>query len=231
MATLHMNSLVTKPNPTAVRKALKSLPEGLTETYRSVLDRIDAQNSDDQEIANMVLLWLCYTKRPLTVKEIQEALSVDSDASDLDPYSMTNQDILISVCAGLVTVDPESQIVRFVHSTAEEHFAAIRRSRFPDAEHTISITCIQYLSFDGFSGPPRKRQGLNDLIQRFHFLEYAATFWGEHLRGPLEVTLCDKALGLLQNEPNICFAAQVLLLYTCGRKCIPEPFVPMKDFV
>ena len=231
MVILHMNSLVTKPNPTAVRKALRSLPEGLTETYRSVLDRIDAQNSDDQEIANMVLLWLCYTKRPLTVKEIQEALSVDLDASDLDPYSMTNQDILISVCAGLVTVDPESQIVRFVHSTAEEHFAAIRRSRFPDAEHTISITCIQYLSFDGFSGPPRKRQGLNDLIQRFHFLEYAATFWGEHLRGPLEAALCDKALALLQNEPNICFAAQVLLLYTCGRKCIPEPFVPMKDFV
>ena len=93
MATLHMNSLVTKPNPTAVRKALKSLPEGLTETYRSVLDRIDAQNSDDQEIANMVLLWLCYTKRPLTVKEIQEALSVDSDASDLDPYSMTEASV------------------------------------------------------------------------------------------------------------------------------------------
>ena len=150
------------------------------------------------------------------MRELQEALSIDWDEPELDPHSMTDQDLLIAVCAGLVVADAESQIVRFVHSTTQEYFESIREIQYPKAEYNIIVTCIRYLCLDEFSGSYSKWQEASGPAEQREFIRYAAVFWGEHLRGPLETPLYDRALELLDDQPKLCFASQILLLEVCG---------------
>ena len=222
MATLHMDSLVSKHNPRAVRTALENLPAGLEDTYQKVLQRIDSQNADDREMANTVLLWLCCAQRPLTLSELQHALSLDTDCLEFDPQSVTEQDLLLSICAGLVIVDPESGIIRLVHYTAQEFFEGIRDSRFADAQRTIVSTCLQYLSFNAFNGYSHKRRDLKERLDRHPFLAYAASFWGCHLRGPLETILSDQVLKFLNDKAKVSSASQILVQLACGWETKPS---------
>jgi hypothetical protein len=48
----------------------------------------------------------------------------------------------------MVTIDQESNIIRLVHYTTEEHFKRIRLQRFPNAQRDITETCLTYLLFD-----------------------------------------------------------------------------------
>ena len=225
MATLHMDSLVHKSNPRAVRTALEQLPAGLQETYQKVLQRIDSQHTDDRDMANSVLSWVCYAKRPLTIRELQHVLSLDLDNLDFDPQSVTEQDVLLSVCAGLVTVDADSGIVRMVHYTAQEFFEKFRSDRFCDAQQTIVTNCPQYLSFDTLNG---YCQNLEDVENRLHshpFLAYAAEFWGHHLRGHLESVMSDQVFEFFAKKEKISCASQILLLLVCGWETKPTSSV------
>ena len=69
----------------------------------------------------------------------------------LSEENLSDIEDLVSVCAGLVTVDQESSIVRLVHLTAQEYFERIRLKRFPNAQSKITTTCLTYLSFDVFA--------------------------------------------------------------------------------
>ena len=59
---------------------------------------------------------------------------------------------MVSVCAGLVTVDKESDIIRLVHYTTQEYFERTKRDWFPEAETKITETWVTYLSFNAFDG-------------------------------------------------------------------------------
>jgi hypothetical protein len=57
---------------------------------------------------------------------------------------------IISVCAGLVTIDEESNIIRLVHYTTQEYFEHIRLEWNPRAPEEIASICLTYLAFDTF---------------------------------------------------------------------------------
>ncbi|KAH6889316.1 hypothetical protein B0T10DRAFT_459975 [Thelonectria olida] len=87
-------------------------------------------------------------------------------------------DAMISECAGLVTVERESNIFRLVHYTTQEHFEHTRDSWFAPANADMARTCLAYLT-----------QG-----HEFHFEScfnhdsgltapsYASNNWADHVR-------------------------------------------------
>jgi hypothetical protein len=81
------------------------------------MDRIDGQVKDRAERGKQTISWIVdcglSTKRALMAVQLQEALGVEIGESDLDRENM------VSACAGLVTVDEGSQIVRLVHYTTQ----------------------------------------------------------------------------------------------------------------
>jgi GPI inositol-deacylase, winged helix domain len=113
------------------------------------MERIKCQVPGSQKLATQVLLWIRCAKQPLTTKELQHALAVEIDTSELEENIPEIEDI-VSVCAGLVTIDNESDIIRLVHYTTQEYFERTQKSWFSDAETDITKTCITYLSFDVF---------------------------------------------------------------------------------
>ena len=82
--------------------------------YDGVMARIEAQNPDDRELAEKVLCWVSYTRRPLNSVELQHALAVEVRSTTFDYDAMPDEDIMTSVCAGLVAIDAESGVVRLI---------------------------------------------------------------------------------------------------------------------
>ncbi|RYP77344.1 hypothetical protein DL771_001139 [Monosporascus sp. 5C6A] len=115
LAQLHLGSLAGKRSPTAIRKALTKLSTGseaYDTAYREAMERIEGQLKDQGELAKQVLSWITCAKRPLTTTELQHALAVEEGNTELDEGNIPQIEDVVSVCAGLVTIDKESDIIR-----------------------------------------------------------------------------------------------------------------------
>lgn len=151
--------------------------------YHDAMKRIQGQVSDQTEMAMQVLAWITCAKRPLTTVELQSALAVEMNESDLDEDNLPDLNDMVSVCAGLVTIDAQSNVIRLVHYTTQEFFQRNQSTWFPNAHYDISSICVAYLSFDIFH--TGHCQTTEDFISRrdnYPFGDYAAAFWGDHIR-------------------------------------------------
>ena len=147
------------------------------------------------------------------MKELQHALAVEPDKSEPDEENLPDEELLTSVCAGLVIVDRESNIIRLVHYTTQEYFERIRMTRFPDAQTSITTTCLVYISFDAFAeGYCRSDQEMEIRMHEYPLLEYAAQHWGDHARGNPEETIKELALKFLEHDSKLMCSNQVMHL-------------------
>ncbi|KAI9878016.1 MAG: hypothetical protein M1830_002174, partial [Pleopsidium flavum] len=229
LARLHMDSLVHKTNRREVRRALENLPKGVDAAYEEAMERIEAQIEDDKKLAQKVLSWISYAFRPLFLSELQHALAVEPGMTHMDSDAIEDEEILTSVCAGLVVVDEESSIIRLVHYTAQEYFERNRESRFPHAQVSIAATCLTFLSFDEFEkGDCYSHDELERFPENKPFYEYAAQYWGHHARGEVEKTCKEMAVEFFQNGAKVLCATQHL----CFDRSIYTGFshFPRRDF-
>ena len=182
MAKLHMDSLTKQPHRKALRLTLENLPPELDETYNNALARIGSQDTEDTRIAHQVLGWITHATRPLTMKQLQHALSVEPEQADLDEETLIDEELLISTCLGLVTVDHTSEEIRLVHYTAQKYFEHRLLELIPDSHMRIASTCLTYMSFktcqeiDEFTSD----EEIKALRDRYVLLEYAGSNWGFH---------------------------------------------------
>ncbi|RDW63402.1 hypothetical protein BP6252_10947 [Coleophoma cylindrospora] len=186
LAKLHLDSLVGKRSLTALRNTLTNLRSGsnaYNHAYKDAMIRIQGQLADQEELAKQVLLWITCANRPLTATELQHALAIEAGKKELDGSNISDISDIVSVCAGLVTVDEESSIIRLVHYTTQEYFERTQKDWFPDGEVEITTTCVTYISFHVFaSGPCRTFGEYKNRIQSNRLFEYAAQEWGHHAR-------------------------------------------------
>jgi Ankyrin repeats (3 copies)/Ankyrin repeats (many copies) len=147
------------------------------------MDRIEGQIPNSRELAKQVLSWIACAKRPLTTLELRYALAVELDETELDVDNFPEIEDMVSVCAGLVTVDEESDIIRLVHYTTQEYFERTQREWLPYAETDIVRTCVTYLSFDAFEcGFCQSNEEFETRLQSNPLYDYAARNWGHHIR-------------------------------------------------
>jgi shikimate kinase len=66
---------------------------------------------------------------------------VDLEDTEFDPTNRPEVGSIVSVCAGLVAVDEDSNVIRLVHYTAQEYFSQEGQDRLSDAETRITKTC------------------------------------------------------------------------------------------
>lgn len=165
------------------------------------MERIEGQDADSLELAKNVLLWISCAERPLATSELQHALAVEVGDPELDEDNLPQVEDMVSVCAGLVTVDNKSRIIRLVHYTTQEYFEHTNESWFPDAQKTITGVCATYLSFDVFAcGFWYSRDGKkkSDWLRTYPLYSYATHNWGHHAskssslpQGILDFLNCD----------------------------------------
>ncbi|KAH0565262.1 hypothetical protein GP486_001343 [Trichoglossum hirsutum] len=219
LAQLHMDTLIGQPTKGHIKKALQHLArgvDGLGETYKQAMERIEDQGRPTRELANRILGWIVHAKRPLSTEELRHSLAVRPCTRRLDTDYLPSEHVLRSVCAGLVTIDEQSRIVRLVHYTTQQYFEQKWTSWFPDAQVDITNVCVTYLSFDTFEtgfcatdGEFEARLELNPLY------DYAARNWGHHACATLTVierTGVEQLIqDLLENETNVSAASQAMM--------------------
>jgi hypothetical protein len=109
-----MDSLATKFTRREVRDALDLLPAEVDATYEEIMERITGKTQSASELAKRVLAWITCACRPLSLTEMQHALAVSPERTDMDSEAIVDEQILTSVCEGLVVVDENRDIVRLV---------------------------------------------------------------------------------------------------------------------
>jgi hypothetical protein len=105
-----MNALSEHESERAVLRALDKLPDKIDQIYDEAMERIERQSNT--ELAKRVLSWVIYASRPLSVEELQHALAVSPRMTEMDPSDLIFDWKLTSICAGLVVIDKEQQVVR-----------------------------------------------------------------------------------------------------------------------
>ncbi|KAL7924052.1 hypothetical protein ACQKWADRAFT_319904 [Trichoderma austrokoningii] len=207
MARLYLDTLVKKTTRRKIKNALEMLPEGLDSIYEELMKRVKLQNPHDHaELAMRVIGWIFYTSRPLTVIEMQNALAVEPGDTCLDDDGIPNRDLLVSVCAGIVMINDNSDTISFVHYTAQEYFQRGGQRLLHHANRDIAATCLTYLHFDSFSCHTTKltsREVFLTLLQDNPLLGYAAHHWGNHLRQVNDEEINKQAIALLNDRPKV----------------------------
>lgn len=227
LSRLHMDALASQPSVGHIKRSLKDLPRGqsgLDQTYENALQRIASQAPEQRELAKKVLSWVYRAKRALSTGEVQHAVAVETDMKDLDRDFLPDVDFLDAICAGLVTVDKEANIVGLVHYTTREFFD--RHMFLHDATPLLTQTCLTYLSFDHFSdGISDSPEELETRLCDYELFTYAATYWGKHLRDHIEIgeakeaddSLSALAMRFLSDHELVSYAVQVLLYFDENR--------------
>lgn len=212
LAKFHMDCLATKLTPKAIMSTLERLPTTIHTTYDQAMERIENMNEDYREMAKVFLSWVALARRPLNVAEIQHAVVVLPEASEIDQDEIIDAEVLSSLCAGLVTI--ECGMVFLVHYTAEEYFNETKGKWFPNGNKILARSCLKYLMFDVFSvGACSGKTKIGDFEHRkrdFPLLEYASLYWGSHLKADNDNDLESLALRLFERKPHLDSSVQAL---------------------
>ena len=88
--------------------------------YRPTMERIK-QCDDKGALAKDTLAWITRAKATFMASTLRKTLGVRADKSEFDDDDCSDVEDMVSVCAGLVTVDKGSGIIRVVHYTAQEY--------------------------------------------------------------------------------------------------------------
>ena len=163
-----------------LRAIIEDMPRGLDEAYDRDLRTICDLDSEDRERSLSILRWVLYAARPLTVRELAEALLISAkDDEPLDRWlpqddlpeawdeDYTDEQI-VGICGSLIDIRGgeagcpiENQTVHFVHFSVKEYLFKTVDIKFPvlvkdyllekfRAEEDITKICLRYLCLKDF---------------------------------------------------------------------------------
>lgn len=185
--------------------------ELLSRAYGQAMERIQSQKAGFKALAERVLSWIICAKRQLTTIELQNALAIEPDELALDMDNLPEAEDMVLVCAGLVTIDEHTGIIRLVHYTVQEYFERTWNSWFPGAAVITTKACVTYLSFKAFeSGWCPTDEGFEARLQSHPLYDYAARFWGSHGYENSKETE-DFIVEFLKKKANVAGANQAMM--------------------
>ncbi|KDN62625.1 putative conserved hypothetical protein, partial [Colletotrichum sublineola] len=140
-----------------IRNAIGRLPKNLTEVLKRALHRIIRRQKSP--ISIKAFQWIAIAKRPLTLDELREAMSIEILQPSLNPGQLVNGiHQLPTWCENLIRVDEESRTTEFAHKAVYEFIVrGLSGPEFTqfhftpkDADHNAGEVCVTYLNFSDF---------------------------------------------------------------------------------
>ncbi|KAL9608795.1 MAG: hypothetical protein Q9167_006382 [Letrouitia subvulpina] len=225
LARLYMDLLADIPTKRGVREALKTLPTTVDEMYSDAWQRVLAQKPAQAKLGQRIISWLIHATRPLRKQELQYALAIEEGDHRPELDGLPEVAKLTAYCAGLVTMNEESNLVSLVHPTTSEYFESRNQALFPKGHCDIAVVCITYLCMEPFrdEGACGNIISFLDRCRGNPLLGYAAVNWGTHVRKARAAKAADLAMSILKNVSLRAAAFQALTLNSIGeRKSGPE---------
>ncbi|KAG8824798.1 hypothetical protein FRC18_010442 [Serendipita sp. 400] len=168
----------------AVKQRLDTMPEPLSTLYAEIYEEI-MQNFDFPAIKAM-LLWLLYSQRQLSSKEVVAITSISTSSEDITPQT------ILSLCRNLITLDQATNSFTFAHLSVREFLEKREEFNAAVGHATIVMSCFEFFTTPNTS-------------QVQQILHYASLYWPQHYQDYQKVTDNN-----LQNE-EVRKAASILL--------------------
>lgn len=220
LAQLHMDSLRDKTSPKLIKKALEILPKGsnaLDLAYDGAMQRIEGQMEGFRLRAKQLLGWLTYSERLMTVKEVQHALAIEPGTPELDEDNLSDVNEIVALCAGLIIIDEETQIIRLVHYTTQEYFRRNGETLLACAQQDMATSCLTYLLYEKFGDGwvfdvDQSLYGWIDArLRRYPFLGYAARYWATHASVCGQRNVKALTMSFVKDHRRVSSASQAIL--------------------
>ena len=190
-----------------LRKIVSDMPSGLENAYEREIKRILELKGYRKGQALAMLRWILYATRPLSVRELAEALIIASDETNSYPFDALpkawNTDYvdedyinatIIRYCGSLVELRKNNeddslalQTVHFCHASVREYLLSPQSNGdvldigLQDTiiqNDKLAHLCLKYLSFDTFNEAEKFKEPWR--MTMFPFFFYAAKSWYNH---------------------------------------------------
>ncbi|CAN9200387.1 unnamed protein product [Alternaria alternata] len=155
---LQIQSLCTMQTDHDIRESLVDLPQDLSRIYTRILQQ---SKRPGRSLRKQIFRLILTARRPLTVQEMREALSVDPGNTEWEPARLLNSIYpALGTCGCLITVDEEELTIRTVHPSVDQFFLhdsptaldIMQSNHFTmeDAQTQMSLILVTYLSYGVF---------------------------------------------------------------------------------
>ena len=187
LAGLYMQTLKACINEEQVEDALDDPPKGYDGFYERNMLRIteESGNSGDSALARKTLEWVVHAYRPLSLKELRDALAVDLNKAGVREAAKPDKATILEATAGMIEIDSDEKSVRLRHRTAQEYFDKSRHRWFATASASLTLVSLHYISLGELTKPCG---GINEdkhfdaRRKSYPLLDYAYPYWGDHAR-------------------------------------------------
>ena len=174
------------------RQAIDQIPEGLDKAYGLIQLRMKALRPvQRQRRVFRILDWLCVTRRPISIHEVEDGIVLHSGQIVLNKLTRSknvDRDI-VELCAPLLQ-KLKHDILDLVHFSAKEYFIHEQSGFFIDvakAHLNVAISCVINLT-SCLDLVPRHTDGVGEeeletrVVQGGYGLHsYGQEFWAEHV--------------------------------------------------
>ena len=102
---------------TKIKHALDNLSDGLDKMYEDVL-----QQTEDKETAKELLQWITYATRPLTVTDLDHAVTIGPGQIELDSddFMLKSRETFRQILGPLINIDDKSKTIKFSHASVKD---------------------------------------------------------------------------------------------------------------
>ncbi|KAL6796987.1 hypothetical protein J3E68DRAFT_402406 [Trichoderma sp. SZMC 28012] len=200
---LQVDAVLQRHSKEKIREQKAELQRSPYSAYQDSLNRIQTQEPHMTTLAKRTLTWLFYSQRPLETVELLEIHHSSAQGS-----AEVDVRLIEEACMTLVRA---RETVAFTHITVKEFLEKQARTAMND-ENMIAAHCLQYL-IDSNIHEATTHDSLNDQLRNNPFLDYAATYWGCHLRNAVQKDkgqyeslrrLCSTLLNDKQRVASLC---------------------------
>ncbi|KAL9047800.1 MAG: hypothetical protein Q9206_006461 [Seirophora lacunosa] len=144
LAVLHIRTVLLEPTVGQMIDTLTKLPENLEAAFKKTMLRIQDQSDHRRQLALICLTWIVYARRPLTFKELSDALAMTTKpelTAVNDTYKTFRPPLkmLIDCCHGLIAIDEESMVGTHV-AAADDAGLNKRTSEFLEAKTQSALS-------------------------------------------------------------------------------------------
>ena len=150
-----------------IRQSLRDLPKDLKETFTRALSRIFSR-AKLVGLVQKLFRWVAAAKRPLTLDELREAVSIDTGQRHSRPERLVHDmSRIVLWCENLLQItEEEPMLVQFAHSSIRDFMT---KANLPlqlagfhvdleEADHFAGEICVTYLHFNDFTTTVARRQ-------------------------------------------------------------------------
>ncbi|KAI0422755.1 hypothetical protein F5X98DRAFT_385719 [Xylaria grammica] len=202
---LQLHDVLSKMTPEDITRELGNVPRGIDAAYRDIFNQIFTQDPKMVKIARRTFTWIYFSLRTLETAEIIEVHRRNTTEVEVDTP------LIVTSCMGLL--GQSGSKMYFAHTSVPEF---IKGMNIGD-EKEVAFHCLSYISslnVDEVTGS----ESVSSLIQSNPLLDYAANYWGRHIRNVIYksndelATLKQSCLQLLKDKPRVTILCHILFM-------------------